>query len=117
MSSLIAVVAAIDRPTQAILAAEALKKAATAVGHSFAVELRAGDAITGALAPDAIAAAEAVLLVGDAKDDARFPGKKVVRAPLDAALAGAGATLGGAFATAAGGRKIVAITSCPTGWH
>ncbi len=116
MSNLIAVVAATDRPTQATLAAEALKKAAIKLGHSLAVELRAGEAVTGALRPDAIAGAEAVLLVGDSKDDARFEGKKTVRATLNAALADAAATLGGAFATtAAGGKKVVAVTSCPTG--
>ena len=115
MSKLIAVVAATDRPTQAILAAEALKKAATTLGHSIAVELRAGDAVTSALVPDAIAAAEAILLVGDVKDDGRFKGKKTARVTLDAALADAAAALGGAFVPAAGGKKIVAITSCPTG--
>jgi fructose PTS system EIIBC or EIIC component len=115
MSKMIAVVAATDRPTQAMLAAEALKKAAATLGHSLAVELRAGDAVTGALAADTIAAAEAVLLVGDAKDDGRFAGKKVLRLSLDAALGDAAAALGGASAPAAGGKKIVAITSCPTG--
>jgi PTS system fructose-specific IIC component len=115
MSKLIAVVAATDRPTQAMLAAEALKKAATALGHSLAVELRAGDAVTNALAADAIAAAEAVLLVGDVKDDERFKGKKATRVTIDAALADAAAALGGALAPAVGGKKIVAITSCPTG--
>ena len=115
MSNLIAVVAATDRPTQATLAAEALKKAAIKLGHSLAVELRAGEAVTGALRPDAIAGAEAVLLVGESKDDARFEGKKTVRATLNAALSDASATLGGAFATAAGGKKVVAVTSCPTG--
>jgi PTS system fructose-specific IIC component len=112
---LLAVVAASDRPTQATLAAEALKKAATALKRTLAVELRAGNSVTGALAPDAIAAAEAVLIVGDAKDDARFQGKKVVRATLEAALADAAATLGGMVATAEGGKKVVAVTSCPTG--
>jgi len=115
MSNVIAVVAAADRPTQATLAAEALKKAATRLGHWLAVELRAGEAVTGVLAPDAIARAEAVLLVGETPDDARFAGKKVVRATLEAALADASATLNGAFATAVGGKKVVAITSCPTG--
>jgi PTS system fructose-specific IIC component len=115
MSKLIAVVAATDRPTQAMLAAEALKKAATTLGHSLAVEMRAGNAVTGALAPDAVAAAEAVLLVGDVKDDSRFQGKKVVRATLDAVLADAAAALGSARATATGGKKVVGVTSCPTG--
>ncbi len=116
MSNLIAVVAASDRPTQATLAAEALKKAAIKLGHSLAVELRAGEAVTGALRPDAIAGAEAVLLVGDSRDDARFEGKRTVRATLNAALADAAATLGGVFAaSAAGGKKVVAVTSCPTG--
>ncbi len=115
MSKLIAVVAATDRPTQAMLAAEALKKAAAALGHSLVVELRAGDSVTGALAPDAIAAAEAVLLVGEVKDEARFQGKKLARVALDAALADAAAALSGVFGAAAGAKKIVAITSCPTG--
>jgi len=115
MSQLIAVVAASDRPTQARLAAEALKKAATALGHLLAVEVRAGGSVTGALAPDTIASAETVLNVGDAKEDARFQGKKVINATLDATLNDAAGILGGALATAQGVKKIVAITSCPTG--
>ena len=115
MSKLIAVVAATDRPTQAILAAEAMKKAAAAAGHGFAVEVRTGDNIVGALAPDAIAAAEAALLVGDVKDDARFQGKTVARVSLDAVLADPAAALGGTRAVAAAGKKVVAVTSCPTG--
>ena len=122
MSKLIAVVAASDRPTQATLAAEALKRAAIKLGHFLAVELRAGAAVSGALTPDAIAGADAVLLVGEKGDESRFQGKKTVRATLDAALSDASATLGGVFApTAAGGKdvggskKVVAITSCPTG--
>ena len=42
MSNLIAVVAATDRPTQATLAAEALKKAAIRLGHSLARRTESG---------------------------------------------------------------------------
>lgn len=116
MSQLIAVVATSDRPTQAMLAAEALKKAATALGHGLAVETRIGTTVTGALAPEAIATAAAVLLVGDATAaDPRFQGRKCVAIPLDAVLADASAALTGATVASTGGRKIVAVTSCPTG--
>jgi PTS system fructose-specific IIC component len=98
-----------------MLAVEALKKAATTLGHRLAVELKSGNSVSGALAPDAIASAEAVLLIGDAKDEMRFQGKKVVRATLDSTLADASGTLGGAFATTVAAKKIVGITSCPTG--
>ena len=49
--------------------------------------------------------------IDDAIADGSFESNEVLRA----ALSDAPATLGGAFATAAGGKKIVAITSCPTG--
>ncbi len=121
MSKLIAVVAASDRPTQATLAAEALKRAALKLGHTLAVELRTGETVTGALAPDAIAGAEAALLVGDVKDDARFAGKKTVRATLESTLSDATASLasvlsaGAPAAASYAGKKIVGVTSCPTG--
>ncbi|KAA5601163.1 PTS fructose transporter subunit IIC [Blastochloris sulfoviridis] len=118
-SPLIAVVGATDRPTQAMLAAQALKKAAATLGRPLTVELHAGGTVSGALGPEAIAAAGTVLLIGDVTGDGRFAGKETVHVTLDAVLTDPGAVLSGAAApaagTASGPRKIVAITSCPTG--
>ena len=116
MSFLTAVIATTDRSTQAVLAAEALRKAATNLGHRIDVETRTPEGVNGALAPDAIASADAVLLIGDADaKDPRFHGKKVASLGLDAVLADASAALSGAVAALSGGKRIVAITSCPTG--
>ena len=121
MSLLIAVVGATDRPTQAMLAAAALKKAAATRGRPLAVELQSGGTVTGALEPEMIASAETVLLIGDVTGDGRFAGKQTVHVTLDAVLTDPGAVLSGAAApapaasAASGPRKVVAITSCPTG--
>ena len=59
-----------------------------------------------------IAAADAVLLLGDVADEARFAGKTVRKLTLDAALADPA----GAVSSAPSAKKlIVGITSCPTG--
>ena len=94
MSQLIAVIASADRPTQAMLAAEALKKAAATLGHGLSVELHSGGSVAGTATPEAIAAADAVVIAGDDVDEARFAGKKVVRVALDAVLADAAAEIG-----------------------
>ena len=116
MSQLIAVIGTTDRSTQAVLAGEALKKAAAALGHRLAVETRTGETVVGNLDAQTIADAEAVLIVGDADaKDARFAGKKTAALTLDAVLAGAQVALGGVVAALSGGKKVVAVTSCPTG--
>ena len=122
MSKIAAVVGSKDRPTQVMLAAEALRKAAGASGHEIAVETRIGGSTQTPLSAETIAAASRILVVGDVDAaDPRFAGKTVTSLGLDAALADAAGTIAGATSNtraapaATGGKSIVAITSCPTG--
>ncbi|ALG72310.1 PTS fructose transporter subunit IIBC [Azospirillum thiophilum] len=121
MANLLAVIAAGDLTTQAVLAAEALRKAAASLGHRIQVEIRSSLGIQSPLDAAAVPAADGVILVGSGDfDDGRFGALKRTAAPLDAVLGDARAVLegalGGATAPAAAGpRRIVAITSCPTG--
>lgn len=118
MSTLLVVVATNDRGTQAVLAAQALRKAAADLGLRLAVETRTPEATTGALDAAAIADADAVLLVGRGDTgEARFSGKRRETATLDAVLAGPGAVLRRLTAApdTAAPKRIVAVTSCPTG--
>ena len=125
MAQLLAVVGGGDLSTHAVLALEALRKAASQRNQPIALELRGAPG--GHPLPDAaIREAGAVLLVGSgdlgegrfgALSRARAAIEEVladVNAVLDRALAGAGekATASGG---AAGPKRIVAITSCPTG--
>ena len=123
MTKLIAVVAAEGRGTQSLLAAEALRKAALAAGAGLDVEIRSGGVAQAPLAAATIAAADAVLIIGDGDaGSARFAGKTTVTTTLDAVLAdptGAIAGLVGRpavpMAAPTARKSIVAITSCPTG--
>lgn len=124
MTKIAAVVGSKDRPTQVMLAAEALRKAAQTAGVELAVETRIGGATQSPLSAEAIAGAARILAVGDVDAaDPRFAGKTVTSLGLDAALAdaagavaGAGAGAGAAAAAApVAAKSIVAVTSCPTG--
>jgi fructose PTS system EIIBC or EIIC component len=111
MSHLVVVISRPDRPTQALLAAEALKQAAARLGHSLFVEIN-GNPAAGA---DEIAAADEVLLIGG-KDDGRFGQKPVRELDLDVLLQDPDAALQTAStATAAPGLFIVGVTACPVG--
>lgn len=122
MQKIIAIVGGGERATHAVLAREALKKAARAQGTEILVELRTSDGVQDPLDPAAVQRADRLLLVGDVAEDAVPGGLPQVRASIaevleDAAAVlarGAGATAA-APAAAAGPLKIVAITSCPTG--
>lgn len=115
------VIAAGERSIEAVLAAEALRRAARQQGVELAIEIRSDQGVTGAL-PAAQAAATQLLLVGDGEADAsRFGSARIVRASLGevlddplAALALLAATSTTA-STANDGKHIVAVTSCPTG--
>ncbi|MCG5243108.1 PTS fructose transporter subunit IIC [Azospirillum doebereinerae] len=128
MANMLAVIAAGDFSTQAVLAAEALRKAAATLGHTVTVELRSSLGIQTPLDAAAVQGAQGVLLVGSGEfGEERFAGLKRTVAALDAVLADARAVLESALgagpavipvaaAPAAGASKaIVAITSCPTG--
>ncbi|MBB4133097.1 fructose-specific PTS transporter subunit EIIC [Xanthomonas sp. 3075] len=129
MSSSIVVIAAGERSTEAVLAAEALRRAATAAGRSVTIEIRSDQGVLGALPNELAGAAAQVLVVGDADaDTARFGDAHVLRLSLDAVLDDPSAALNQLTAPDAAGaapaatgtsgsdsKRIVAITSCPTG--
>lgn len=125
MTKLIAVVAADGRGTQSLLAAEALRKAAAAAGVSLTVESRTGGTSSAPLAEAAIAEADAVLIVGDGDAGAaRFAGKTSATVSLEAALADPAGAIAGlvgkpvaapAAPAPSAAKRIVAVTSCPTG--
>lgn len=123
MQKIIAIVGGGERATHAVLAREALKKAARAQGTEILVELRTSDGVQDPLDPAAVQRPDRLLLVGDVAEDAVPGGLPQVRASIaevleDAAAVlarGAGATAAAPAAAAAGPLKIVAITSCPTG--
>ena len=122
MTRLLAVVGGGDFSTQAVLAQEALRRAAGRRNQPIALELR-GPAGANPLPEEAIREAGAVLLVGSGDlGEGRFGTLAKVRAAIEDVLADAGAVLDRALSqtaaaspAVAGTRRIVAITSCPTG--
>ncbi len=125
MKSIHVVIAAAGRDAEALLAAEALRHAsAQAPGQPpLAVEIRGSRGIIG-LHDDA-AQAQQLLIVGDADADAeadadagRFVRAAVERCSLKDALddpAGVLARCAAAGPPRQAGKRIVAVTSCPTG--
>lgn len=111
MAKLAVVIGVKETGSKPLIAAEALKKAAGAAGTSLSIETQTPTGVTAPLDAATIAAADAVLIVGDVTDEARFAGKAVRRLTLDVALADPA----GAVATSAAVKLIVGITSCPTG--
>ncbi|WP_349655483.1 fructose-specific PTS transporter subunit EIIC [Xanthomonas sp. 10-10] len=129
MSSSIVVIAAGERSTEAVLAAEALRRAATAAGRSVTIEIRSDQGVLGALPTELTSGAAQVLVVGDADaDTARFGDAQLLHLSLGAVLddpvaavsqlaapTAPASTPAATDASGAGGKRIVAITSCPTG--
>lgn len=116
------VIAAGERSIEAVLAAEALRRAARQRGLELMIEIRSDQGVTGALPASDAATATQLLLVGDGEADiARFGNARIVHASLGevlgdpvAALAPLAAAPASVPATGAG-KRIVAVTSCPTG--
>lgn len=122
MRNLIAVIGAGERSTHAVLAAEALRRAAQMRGDSIAVEVRTAQGLLNPLSDAQIAEAKGLLLIGgEGLEVERFTAVKILAASLEEALADAGAVLArvpderDSAAPRAAPRRIVAITSCPTG--
>ncbi|MCP1547161.1 MULTISPECIES: fructose-specific PTS transporter subunit EIIC [Methylorubrum] len=126
MAQLLAVVGGGDLSTHAVLAAEALRKAAGRRNTPITLEIRSKSAGGNPLSEAAIAGAKAVLLVGEGDlGEGRFGALHRARAAIEDVLTdvnavfdrlSAGAEAPSPAAGAAAGRKrIVAITSCPTG--
>ncbi|AWN51385.1 fructose-specific PTS transporter subunit EIIC [Methylobacterium sp. 17Sr1-1] len=127
MTHLVAVVGG-DLSTHAVLAAEALRRAAGRRNQRLDLELRGRGATGAPLSEGAIQGADAVLLVGTGDlGEGRFGRLSRAKAAIedvltdvdgviDRALAGRspGAKPGAAPETS-GPKRIVAITSCPTG--
>ncbi|TVV75133.1 fructose-specific PTS transporter subunit EIIC [Sphingomonas solaris] len=104
-----------------VLAGEALRDAAAARSEAIEVEVRTADGILAPADGTAPAAGDRLLLVGATDTaDARFAGLPRHHASIEQVLADPQGVLaavpGGAEAPApVGKRRIVAITSCPTG--
>ncbi len=120
MSTTIAVIGAGTRSTHAVLAAEALRRAAQQIGAAFTVEVRSHQGVLNALADADIATAGRVLLVGDEDLDAgRFASLPSRSASIEDVLGDASGVLAQlpepVAKTVARPARIVAVTSCPTG--
>jgi PTS system fructose-specific IIC component len=121
MTDLIASITAGDVTVAGVLAAEALKNAAASRHQTIEIEVRTAEGILNPLGKAQITGAKALLLIGPGQaDDPRFAELPLVAAALADVLADAGAVLdrigaATAAANAAAQKKIVAITSCPTG--
>ncbi|MCX8997360.1 fructose-specific PTS transporter subunit EIIC [Rhizobiaceae bacterium BDR2-2] len=128
MADILAIIGGGDKGTHAVLAREALRKAAAAAGRTIEVEVRTADSVLDPLDPGKLGGAGTVLIVGEGVDDTHLAGATVHRATLDEVLADADGVLARAAngkpagtqnaaapAVAAGPLKIVAVTSCPTG--
>src|SRR5690606_1375405 len=107
---------------EAVLAAEALRRAARQRGLELMIEIRSDQGVTGALPAANAAAIAHLLLVGDgAADIARFGNARNVHASPGEALDGPAAALAPLAVAPASdddtdaGKRIVAVTSCPTG--
>jgi PTS system fructose-specific IIC component len=136
MSRIVAITACPTGVAHTLMAAEALRKTAAAMGHQISVETQGAEGARQVLTPAEIAAADVVLLATDiGVDRSRFAGKPLyetrtseaitkTRAVLEAALASAQARPAGAPAAVApaapvpaapSAKRLVGITSCPTG--
>lgn len=113
MSEIIASVAAEGATVNGVLAAQALRKAATAQGKSIEVEVRTAEGVLNRLGASQTRDASIAVLVGEgASLPENMAVSRTIRATLDQVLADAAAVLQNA---PVGGKKIVAVTSCPTG--
>ncbi|AWB23519.1 PTS fructose transporter subunit EIIBC [Methylobacterium currus] len=128
MTHLVAVVGGGDLSTHAVLAAEALRRAAGRRNQRLDLELRGRGATGASLSEGAIRGADAVLLVGTGDlGEGRFGALRRAEAAIEDVLTDVDGVIDRALAGRNPGRdpgaapgesgtaRIVAITSCPTG--
>ncbi|UHC16827.1 fructose-specific PTS transporter subunit EIIC [Methylobacterium currus] len=128
MTHLVAVVGGGDLSTHAVLAAEALRRAAGRRNQRLDLELRGRGATGAPLSEGAIRGADAVLLVGTGDlGEGRFGALRRAEAAIEDVLTDVDGVIDRALAGRNPGRdpgaapgesgtaRIVAITSCPTG--
>ncbi len=126
------------------MAAEALKKAGSSLGYEVRVETQGADGARDALTGDEIAGADVVILATDVRvDESRFAGKPIFRTSTSEAIRNTREVIAAALELAPGGdvtedeaveptpeieavspvvseavpggKRLVGITSCPTG--
>lgn len=130
MTKWIAIVSAPQHMAHPMVAAEALKRAAAALGQPLAIETRCLQGTQGALSPAELEAAREVIIAADHPvDETPFANKTIHRVGLDEVIADAHGIL---MRSGAGPHEseappaaspeapgpalhIVAVTSCPTG--
>jgi PTS system fructose-specific IIC component len=140
MARLVAVTSCPTGIAHSMMAAEALKKTAALLGHEIQVEVHGAMGTANPLADQAIAAADAVLIAADIHVGMEpFAGKPVLAVSTGRAIRDPGGVLGEVLALVPGlapapapmpapqsapesapesrpaGRRIVAVTACPTG--
>lgn len=135
MKRIVAVTACPTGVAHTIMAAEALKKTAATLGHEITVETQGSAGAQHVLSPQAIAEADVVLLATDITvDTARFTGKPVYQTRTSEAIRHTQAVIEAALglvpdrppaapatqspppvAPGTPGKRLVGITSCPTG--
>ncbi len=124
MTQLVAVVGGGELGTHAVLAAEALRRAAARRNRRLELEVRGRGTAGTPLSESAIRGADAVLLVGSGDLGAdRFGALRRAEAGIEDVLTDADRVIERALAGASpapgpaadGAKRIVAITSCPTG--
>ncbi|GAA5449602.1 PTS system fructose-specific EIIB'BC component [Deinococcus depolymerans] len=125
MANIVAVTACPTGIAHTFMAAEALRRAAQAAGHTLRIETQGSVGTQDALSPAEIAAADAVILAADVNiDEERFAGKTVVRTSTREVIADAAAQIARAAtgvrtapvpAAPGGPLHVVGITACPTG--
>lgn len=119
MSKFYAIVEDRDAGVRAFLAAEALRKAAEKAGRAIEIEVRTEQGAVNPLPEGAPAAGDTLLLVGPEQGaEPALAARADSRRTLDAVLSDPAAALGADAAASAAGsdtKRIVAVTSCPTG--
>ena len=113
MKRLLAIVDAGEAGVTGVLVGEALRRAARDAGRSIEIELRTGQ---GVVNPVSAGAGDTLLFVGaEASADAATRARADRLLTLEAVLADPAAALAVGETPRAATKKIVAITSCPTG--
>jgi PTS system fructose-specific IIC component len=93
------------------MAAEALQKAAKALGHTIKVETQGSVGAKNQLTPEDIAAADAVVIAADTKvDTSRFAGKPLYSTSTKDAMSGGQEVIKATLAQPAGGKATTSLT-------
>ena len=126
MANIVAVTACPTGIAHTFMAAEGLQRGAQALGHTIKVETQGSVGAQNVLTPAEIAAADLVIIAADTKVEmSRFAGKPVYETSSNAAIRDGQNVIQQALAQVVSrpaapaatdsAKRIVAVTSCPTG--